>query len=69
MSRLADCIWVDLVSQVMVGIWDRAELNNYVNFEFNKKTMFLPGFDGTEFDLEGVDKLEFEDEFLRRKIF
>ena len=61
---------MDLVSQVMVGIWDRAELKIIFNFEFNKKKRcFLPGFDGTEFDLEGVDKLEFEDEFLRRKIF
>ena len=34
-----------------------------------KARYFLPGFDGTESDLEGVDRLEFEDEFLRRKIF
>ena len=42
---------------------------NYFDFEFPKTWYFLPGFDGAESDLEGVDKLEFEDEFLRRKIF
>ena len=42
---------------------------NYFVFEFPKTWYFLPGFDGVESDLEGVDKLEFEDEFLRRKIF
>ena len=42
---------------------------NYFVFEFPKTWYFLPGFDGAESDLEGVDKLEFEDEFLRRKIF
>ena len=36
---------------------------------FGPKCTVLPGFDGTESDLEGVDKLEFEDEFLRRKMF
>ena len=42
---------------------------HYFDFEFPKTWYFLPGFDGVESDLEGVDKLEFEDEFLRRKIF
>ena len=54
----------------MVGIWDRAELKKWFWLWIQQKWQyFLPGFDGTESDLEVVDRLEFEDEFLRRKIF